>query len=90
MSAKENTAQSVTNQPKSSAKITVDIRKANDLEASILSDLEFAVRFARLSYDHAELFDHQGFVLSLEKFLSHARIISARLKELRKARGVTD
>ena len=90
MSAKENTAHAVQNQPKTSPKITVDHRKANDLEASILHDLEFSVRFARLAYEHSEVFDHQGFVFSLEKYLDHARNVSSKLKELRKVRGVTD
>jgi hypothetical protein len=89
MSAKENTAQAVSNQPKSAHKNPPDLRKANDLEASILHDLEFSVRFARLAYEHSDIFDHQGFVFSLEKYLDHARNVSSKLKELRKVRGVT-
>ena len=72
--------------PKSTA---LDARKANDIEASILHDLEFSVRFARLAYEHSDIFDHQGFVFSLEKYLDHARNVSSKLKELRKVRGVT-
>jgi hypothetical protein len=73
--------------PKSNA---LDARKANDIEATILHDLEFSVRFARLAYEHSDIFDHQGFVFSLEKYLDHARNVSSKLKELRKVRGVTD
>lgn len=68
----------------------LDARKANDIEAAILHDLEFSVRYARLAYEHSDIFDHQGFVLSLEKYLVHARNISGKLKELRKVRGVLD
>ena len=90
MSAKENTAHAAPNQAKSSPKTEVDYRKANDLEASILHELEFSVRFARLAYEHSDIFDHQGFVFSLEKYLDHARKVSSKLKELRKVRGVTE
>lgn len=68
----------------------IDARKANDIEASILHDLEFSVRFARLAYEHSDIFDHQGFVFSLEKYLDYARNVSGKLKELRKVRGVTE
>ena len=90
MSAKENTARAVINQPKSSSDRLHDSLKLHELEAHMLTDLEFAVRFARLAYEHSDMFDYQGFVLSVEKFLNHARALSGRLKELRRCKGMTD
>ena len=94
MSKSENTGQKSQNQINSAHKEqprpVVDNRKANDIEAALLSDLEYCVRYIRLAMDHADLFDHQGFVFSTEKFLTHARSVSGRLKELRKYRGVLD
>ena len=91
MSKSLNTGRESVNQSSTVTKDhKVDHRKANDLEANLMSDLVMAVRFVRLAHDHSEIFDHQGFVLSVEKFLDHARAASSKLKELRKVRGVTD
>ena len=94
MSKDINTGQTSRNQSKKDdpevRATPVDLGRASDLEIRIYGDLEFAVRFARLAYEHGEMFDHAGFVLSLEKFLEHARNISGSLKDLRKLRGVTD
>lgn len=91
MSKSLNNGRESANQSQTAPKpAPIDARKANDIEAAILHDLEFSVRYARLAYEHSDIFDHQGFVLSLEKYLVHARNVSGKLKELRKVRGVLD
>lgn len=67
---------------------TVDHKKASELEASICRHLEMAIRYADFAIQHDEIFDHTGFALSADKFVGHARHIAAKLKELRKARGL--
>ena len=91
MSDKRNTGRESANQSLSNSKeLKADLGKSAEIEASIMADLTLAVRYIRIAHDHYEIFDHQGFVFSVEKFLDNARNVSAKLKDLRKVRGVTD
>lgn len=91
MSAKTNNGRESANQsPTITKELKPDHGKAAEIEASLMADLTLAVRYIRIAHDHYEIFDHQGFVFSIEKFLDNARNVSGKLKELRKVRGVTD
>ena len=76
--------------PAEKKQLPIDHKKANELTCKIVAQLRLAVRYAELSAEYDDLFDHFGFDRSVEQFVDFARDISKNLKELRKARGVTD
>lgn len=91
MSKSINTGRESVNQsPTISKDQKPDLGKAAEIEANLMHDLTMAVRYIRIAHDHYEIFDHQGLVFSVEKFLDYARNASGKLKELRKVRGVID
>lgn len=53
------------------------------IEADILTNLRLAAEFARLAEAHGDIFDDSGFNYCVERFLSHARLVSEFKKKLK-------
>jgi len=53
------------------------------IEADILTNLRLAAEFARLAEAHGDIFDDSGFNYCVERFLSHARLVSEFSKKLK-------
>ena len=53
------------------------------IEADILNNLRLAAEFARLAESHSDIFDDSGFNYCVERFLSHARLVSEFKKKLK-------
>lgn len=58
-------------------------QEASFIEADILSNLRLSIEFADLADRHAQIMDEAGFKYSCDQFLSHARLVSEKLKKLR-------
>jgi len=67
---------------KNNSKLPRD-QDASFIEADIISNLKLAADFADLAIRHFDIFDSEGARYSTDQFLSHARLVSEKLKKLR-------